>query len=224
MNTYVATGFLLMAIAPGVPFVLQAAGRKKGGSLGVAVALAFIMPALSIVTVPLTAQLVLPASEKAHLPVLHFVTTLVLFQLLPLLVGMFVADRAPTFAVKLGRPLVLVFLASILALLVLLGPTLVKAVASVYGSNGMWAMLVIVIASIATGWLLGAPAREYRRTLGIGTALRNIGLGSLVATTSFPGTVVAATVMTYLLIQFFVCTLVGVYFTRTAKSAEAGGT
>ena len=29
--------------------------------------------------------------------------------------------------------------------------------------------------------------------------------------------------MTYLLIQFFVCTLVGVYFTRTAKSAGAGG-
>src|SRR6185437_7170903 len=48
----VATGYLLMAIAPGVPFVLMQV-RKRGGRLGLAVALAAILPLASIVTVPL---------------------------------------------------------------------------------------------------------------------------------------------------------------------------
>src|SRR6516225_1203711 len=36
LDDYIATGFLLMAIAPGVPFVALAGGRKKGGSLSLA--------------------------------------------------------------------------------------------------------------------------------------------------------------------------------------------
>jgi BASS family bile acid:Na+ symporter len=82
----IATGFLLMAIAPGVPFVL-ASVRKRGGSLGLAIALAAMLPLVSIVTVPLTARFALPSTEAAELPMGQFVVTLVLFQLLPLLIG-----------------------------------------------------------------------------------------------------------------------------------------
>ena len=59
----IATGFLLMAIAPGVPFVL-ASVRKRGGSLGLAVALAAMLPLVSIVTVPLTARYALPLLRR----------------------------------------------------------------------------------------------------------------------------------------------------------------
>ncbi len=214
----VETGFLLMAIAPGVPFVL-ASVRKRGGSLGLAVALAFLLPLISIVTVPVTAALVLPTAAKAHLPLLRFVLTLLLFQLLPLLAGISIGALAPGAAEKLGRPLRIVFLASAVALVVVLAPTLARDVASVYGSNGMWAMLCLVLLSLATGWLLGAPSRENRRVLAIGTALRNIGLCALIATASFGGAEVVATVLTYFLIQFVVTTLVGVYFARTARLA-----
>ena len=219
LNVEVATGILLMAIAPGVVFALQAGGRKKGGSLGFAVELEFIMPALSVVTFPFLALLVLPASQKAHLPIGQFVMTLVLFQLAPLLVGMLLGERAPALAEKLARPLVIIFLASVVTLLVLLGPKIVEGVTSVYGSRGIMAMLAVVVLSLATGWLLGGPGREYRRTLSIATGLRNIGLAAVVATVSFPGTQVAAAVVTYLVVQFVVCALVGVYFARTAKSA-----
>ena len=34
LDAQVAIGFLLMAIAPGVPFLVRAAGRKPGGALG----------------------------------------------------------------------------------------------------------------------------------------------------------------------------------------------
>ena len=44
--------------------------------------------------------------------------------------------------------------------------------------------------------------------MAIGTTLRNIGLGALIATTSFSVELVAATVLTYFLIQFVITTLV----------------
>jgi bile acid:Na+ symporter, BASS family len=216
----VATGFLLMAIAPGVPFVL-ASVRKRGGSLGLAVALAFMLPLLSIVTVPVTAALVLPTAAKADLPLSHFVLTLLLFQLLPLLAGIAVGALAPGVPQRLGRPLQIVFFASALALIALLAPALAHGVVSVYGSNGMWAMLCLVLLSVAAGWLLGSPAREDRRVLAIGTGLRNIGLCALAATSSFSDPLIAATVLTYFLIQFVITTLFGVYFARTAGKATA---
>ncbi|HXO17255.1 MAG TPA: bile acid:sodium symporter [Candidatus Dormibacteraeota bacterium] len=215
----VATGFLLMAIAPGVPFVLSSV-RKRGGRLSLAVELAIFLPLLSIITVPITAAWVLPAGAEARLPVAQFATTLVLFQLLPLLIGIFVGERFPAAVPRLSRPVQIVFFAAVLVLFVMVAPRLVHDVASVYGSNGMWAMLCLVLLSLAVGWALGGPAREDRRVLGIGTALRNIGLCAVIATASFGSGVVAA-VLTYFLIQFVVTTLFGIYFTRTAKGGMA---
>jgi bile acid:Na+ symporter, BASS family len=220
-SEYVATGFLLMAIAPGVPFVL-ASVRKRGGRLSLAVELAIFLPLISIVSVPLTAAIpgVLPPGAEARLPVGQFMATLVLFQLLPLLVGIGVGNRLPGLAQRLGRPVQIVFFLAVIALFAILAPKLVDSVAAVYGSNGMWAMLCLVLLSLAIGWALGGPAREDRRVLGIGTALRNIGLAAVIASTSF-GPKVLAAVLTYLLVQMVVTSLFGVYFTRTAKEAAA---
>jgi bile acid:Na+ symporter, BASS family len=216
----VATGVLLMAIAPGVPFVL-ASVRKRGGRLALAVELAVLLPLISIVTVPITAALVLPEIAKAHLPFGKFAMTLVLFQLLPLLLGIVLGGRSEKFAQRLGRPLQFIFFGSALVLIVLLFPQIVSSIASVYGSLGMLAMLTIVLLSMATGWLLGGPATEDRRVLGIGTTLRNIGLCALIATSNLPNPRVAAAVLTYLVIQMIVSTLFGVFFTRKTKAATA---
>jgi predicted Na+-dependent transporter len=216
----VATGFLLMAIAPGVPFVL-ASVRKRGGRLALAVALALFLPLLSIVTVPLTAELVLPTQAVAHLPLARFVVTLLLFQLLPLLAGIVVAGRAPEMAPKLERVFHYLFIASVLVWVILYAPRLAQGVAAVYGSNGMLAMLCLSILTMVTGWVLGGPARADRRVLGIGTTLRNVGLAALIATTSFRGSQVAAAVLAYLFVQFVVTAIVGIYFTRTAARSTA---
>lgn len=214
----IATGFLLMAIAPGVPFVLMQV-RKRGGSLGLAVELALFLPLISVVTVPLTAALVLPSGAEAHLPIGRFMMTLVLFQVVPLLLGIAVGNRAPGVAARLGRPIELVFFASIVILLGLLIPTIAKDVAAIYGSGGMWAAFCLVVLSLLAGWVLGGPVREMRRVLAIGTALRNVGLGALIATSNFDSPRVAAMVIVYFLIQVAAVALLGVYFTRTAKAA-----
>jgi len=216
----VATGILLMAIAPGVPLVL-AQVRKRGGRLSLAVELAVALPLLSIITVPLTAAWVLPASVKAELPLGQFAVTLLLFQLLPLLLGIFVGARFPGAAARLTAPFNYIFFAAAIALLALLSRAVIHGVESVYGSRGMLAMLTLTLLSMAAGWLLGGPAREDRRILGIGTTLRNVGLCSLIATTTLRSSEIAASVLMYLLIQFVVVTLFGAYFTRRAKEAIA---
>lgn len=216
----VATGILLMAIAPGVPFVL-AQVRKRGGRLSLAVELAVALPLLSIISVPITAAWVLPAPVKAQLPLGQFAMTLVLFQLLPLLLGIVVGGRLPGVAARLTAPCNYLFFAAAIALLALLSPAILHGIETVYGSLGMLAMLTLTLLSMATGWLLGGPAREDRRILGIGTTLRNVGLCSLIATTSLRSSEIAAAVLTYLLIQFIVSTLFGAIFTRRAKEAIA---
>lgn len=216
VSPMIAAGIILMAIAPGVPFVVESAGRKKGGSLGLAVTLAFIMPALSVVTVPLTAALLLPHTENP-LPMGQFFRTLILLQLIPLLVGMFVVDRVPAVASKLTRPLLLLFAISVVALLILLSGHIVKSVATIYGSYGIIAAFVVVLLSIVTGWLLGGPQREFRRTLGIGTALRNIGLAATLASAMFPDSDVISAVMSYFVVQVIVTVALGAYYSRTTK-------
>lgn len=213
----IATGVLLMAISPGVPFVVLSGGRRKGGSLGFAVELAFLLPALSIVTVPITASLVLPG---AHISASSIVASLFIFQLVPLLIGILINERAPEAAARLRRLVGIVALIVVVTLLVLLAPRIAAAITTVYGSFGMLAMASLVILSLLTGWVLGGSERAYRRTLSVGTALRNIGLSAVIATTSFRGGEVAAAVLTYLVIQLVLVTLVGVFYTRTRESNE----
>lgn len=216
----IATGMLLMAIAPGVPFVLTNV-RKRGGSLSLAVELAMFMPILSVFTVPITAQFVLPHGEAANVPLGHFVVTLLLFQAVPLLLGIMVAYRLPKLAPRLEQIVRITFYVSVIALVVVLARQLGESVATVYGSRGMVAMLCLVLLSMLTGWALGGPARETRRVLGMATALRNIGLAAVLATNGFAGSQVPAAVITYLLIQMIVVTIIGLYFARTSEKAPA---
>jgi predicted Na+-dependent transporter len=221
LSAGVAVGFLLMAIAPGVPFLVRAAGRQPGGSLAFAAELAFIMPALSILTIPITTRFIFPPEIAAQVPFGSLLITLVGFQLVPLLIGLLVAYRAPAVATKLQRPLTLVFFVAVIALLVILGPTIIKGIMSIYGSHGIWAMLVLVLLSLGIGYLLGGPHIEYRRTLSIATALRNIGTCAVIATSSFGHTLVAATVLTYFIVQFIIALIARVYFHRTETTTAS---
>ena len=220
LSVPISTGILLMAIAPGVPFVVRTAGRKQGGSLGFAIALAAIMPAVSVITIPITAGIMLRQVEHTTLSLNTFILSLALFQLLPLGIGIAVAARSHELAAKLERPMFLIFVATLAVVLVLLGPELWHDITSVFGSRGMLASLCIVVLSVATGYALGGPQRSYRRTLSIGTGLRNIGLCASIATVSFKGGLVAASVMTYLIMQVLVCGLAGAYFKNTAKPEQ----
>jgi BASS family bile acid:Na+ symporter len=220
LDADVATGFLLMAIAPGVPFVLMSA-REKGGSLGFAVALTVLFPLLSILTVPLTAELVLPGGGLGNLSLTSFFVTLVLFQFVPLIAGMFVGERAPGLLPKIQRPVQLVFAAALIALFALQGAAVLGAIPVVFGSRVGMATVAIVVLSIGLGWLFGGPRSQDRRTLSSASLLRNIGLCAVIGTAAFPNTRVMPAVLTYFLVQIVANIVLSMYFKRTAVPAGA---
>ena len=159
----VAMGIVLMSMAPGVPFLANSAGRAGGGSLSFALTIAFFFAALSVVTIPLTIAFVLPPEEAAQVPVAKFLTTLVAFQLVPLVLGALAAIRIPEpLAEKLVKVLHLVFAVAALALVVLIFPKIVSSVELVYGQGHLFLMAAVGIFSLGIGWVFGGKERPYR--------------------------------------------------------------
>ncbi|MBS2030998.1 MAG: bile acid:sodium symporter [Deltaproteobacteria bacterium] len=220
LETFIGVGILWMAIAPGVPFVARTAGKAAGGNEDLAVDLTFVLPLLSVVTIPITAQLLLPHAGEAHVPMGLFVTKLLVFQLLPLIIGLVLAQRAPALSQTLKRPLAILVFAAVVALLVMLAPSLVRAVGAIQGSRGILAMMLIVFASLAAGWLLGGDPLENRHTLSVATALRNIGFCMTIAA-SYPRTTVASSVMTYFLVQFILVFVFSTGYRRSTRRTHA---
>lgn len=218
LSAFVATGILLMAVAPGVPFIVKAGVGKGGGSLDLAAALAFFLPVVAVVTVPFTLWVVLPLELSEPLRLGHTLVTLVLFELLPLVIGVIVRDRAASLADRLERPAQFLFLLMVVATLVLLAPTIGKALGTIYGTGGILAAAVIALLSLATGWFLGGPDRDFRSTLAIGTTLRNIGIALAVAKENFTDDAVTAAVLTYVVVQILAMLSFSTYLGRTKKA------
>jgi predicted Na+-dependent transporter len=103
---------------------------------------------VSVVTVPLTANLVLPQPDRVKLAAGAYILKLVLFQLLPLVIGYLIADRAAALARKLVRPVLLIFAGSAVAFIAMLGGKILTSFATVYGSGGMLAAFALVVLSI----------------------------------------------------------------------------
>jgi len=105
--------------------------------------------------------------------------------------------------------------------LIALAPRIGHAISAVLGSLGIIAVICIVVLSAATGWLLGGPETDERRVLTLATTLRNIGLVSSIATTSFWEPEIEAAALTYFIVQVIASVSMGVLFTRSAKKAVA---
>ena len=212
----VATGLLLMAMAPGVPFIMQAGGRKKGGSLELAIELTFIMAALSTFTIPFTARLVLPEGHSGSMS-FGQLKALGLFQLLPLVLGALVAALMPALTRKITPYFKRLTLISMIAFFAIITPQTIRSFGILFGSFGVLAMLTVMILSLAVGWLAGGRRADYRHTLAIGTLLRNPGAAAVIATT-FRSPAVEAVVLIYLVVQFVVAAVAGNFFKRSTVS------
>jgi bile acid:Na+ symporter, BASS family len=218
LDDFVAAGIILMAISPGVPFLPMIAGTKHGGDEGLATGLAVLLPAISVITVPITAPLVLPANAEAHIGLATFVTNLVALQLVPLLIGLYIRARAPSIAATLIKVAILI---AVLALVVVsfgLVPKMGEAFASVYGSHGLLVTLLLIVLSAATGWLFGGSEVRIRNTITLSTIMRNFGLALAITGPSFPGTVASASVLTYFVLQFVLANVLGTFLKRTVST------
>jgi BASS family bile acid:Na+ symporter len=195
----VLIGVLLMAAAPGVPFLPRMAAAAKG-NLIFAIDLMIALQAVSVVTTPVTLNLILPVEDAVKVPVLRTIATLVLFQLLPLALGMLVRDRAAQHAAAIAKPVRALSTLGLIGTVVFVIVPHLNVLAKVAGGGALVSMFLLVVIAWPIGWFLGGPDASIRKTLAIGTSLRNVGLCLLIATREFSGAGVADVVVSYFLI------------------------
>src|SRR5262249_27355830 len=118
---------------------------------------------------------------------LRVVRTLMFAQFLPLCLGLGLHHWRPALAAQLKKPANLL---SVVLNLLMLG-TVIAAQFEMLVPIPLRAfvgMLVLVLAGVALGWLVGGPGSGNRKALAMATSVRNVGVTLVIAAGAFPGT------------------------------------
>jgi bile acid:Na+ symporter, BASS family len=211
----IAVGFLVAAVCPGAPYGPPFTAMAKG-NVAVSVGLMVILAGSSAIVAPLLLQFLLPIVAEdipLRMNVIKMVGTLLGAQLLPLCVGLTVCQRYPAWTARFKKPLgVLSVLLNLLTLVVILFVQFrVLAEIRLVGYVGM---LCLVIATMASGWLMGGRESEDRKGMVFTTSVRNVGVSLVIVTASFPGTLAVGSATAYALFQTVVIALVALAWGR----------
>src|SRR5438552_1317044 len=220
-NPLVAAGFLVAAACPGAPYGPPLTAMAKG-NVPVSVGLMIILAGTSAIFAPLLLSLLLPlvaGDTPLKISVVKMVSTLLGAQLLPLCLGVLVRRQYPALADRLrGRAGVLSAVLNFLTLAVILFVQFrVLAEIRLISYVGM---LSLLLATTVAGALASRRMSEERKSMVISTAVRNVGVGLVVVTGSFPGTAAITSVTCYALFQTIVMVLVALAWGRLTP---AGG-
>jgi BASS family bile acid:Na+ symporter len=214
LPTDFAIGLFLIAAAPGAPFAPKFAERVRG-PFPVAVAMMFVLVVVSLFTIPATVTLILLQEREAIIVFSAIFFMLILVQTSPLLVGIAINSHRETISDRAQKPLAAA--ANILAIAVI-----VLIVVTNWGklSEVDWRMLTAVIlllfASLAFGWLLGGPALLTRRVLAFVTSARNVAVALLVANTTFPQTDADVGIMVFAVAMLIADIALAAYWKQSA--------
>lgn len=220
----VGAGFLILAVCPGAPFGPTCTALAKG-NVPVAVGLMAVLAASSAIVAPVLLQILLPwmgGQDALQVDAFKIVRALLITQLLPLLVGLCIRHWRPGLAQKLQKPADR--LSSLLGLLTLgvivfaYFPMLLEI--RLRGYLGMAALLA---ASFVAGWLLGGPGTDNRKAMTLTTALRNVGVGLVIATGNFADTPAVTATLAYGLFEIFGTMLLAFWWGRRPLPAFPAG-
>lgn len=218
----VAVGFLILAVCPGGPYGPPYTAIAKGNA-STAAGLMVILVASSALLSPALLRLFagpFAGDQPLTLDVARMSLTLVFGQVLPLMVGLAISRWRPAVAGKLIVParrgamlLNVAFLALVLTAQyrILLQ---IKALAWV-------GMLALLISCALIGWAAGGRDAGGRRAMALTTAVRNNGVGMVIATGAFPGTPAVTAAMIYGLVGFLGSLLLALAWGRHGTRPQA---
>jgi bile acid:Na+ symporter, BASS family len=193
LDRALGTGLLLLATAAGAPFLIMLT-MAAGGDVARSASLLLLLLSVTIVYMPIVAPL---ASPETVVSAVSIARPLFLTMLLPLGIGLFVHRRRPHLAKRLQAAVRSVALAALVALFLTTLSLNLRAVLAVLGSRAILAALIVIGGGFVIGYALGL-SETSRTVLGLGTAQRNVGAATVVATQSFddPGVLVMVVVST----------------------------
>jgi bile acid:Na+ symporter, BASS family len=211
----IAAGFLIAAACPGAPFGPPFTALAKG-NMAASVGLMVVLAGSSAMVAPLLLFWLLPVvcgSDSLDIQPGKMVFTLLATQLVPLCVGLAVRQWHPALAARLLKPanrLSMVLNLAVIGSIVVVHFQTLMAIPA----RGFVGMLALVLAALAAGWLLGMPGGGNRRTMAITTAVRNVGVGLVIASGSFPGTPAVTATLAFALFQTVVVALISLGWGR----------
>lgn len=141
-------------------------------------------------------------------------------QLLPLCCGLAASHWRPDWAARWHAP-------AVVASKVLNVATLAVILTSQFPRlldvrlDDILAMLILLGVSLGAGWSAGGRSDQDRRAVALTTTIRNVGLGLIIASSTFAGTPVVATVLTYGLIQLLMSFLLALRWRRVPSLVAA---
>jgi len=190
----VTVGVILCAVAPAGSSGAMLTMHARGDN-GLAVSLSVALKLLSLaLTAPLLQLLV---GTSVEVPIGPIVTTLLLYQLVPLALGMLMRNRLGRFAKWPGRIAAACFALLVVGLTATQGDQILV--------NG-WAAIVIiallVLASLGSAWLVPGANVPQRAAFALTAAIRNLSLALLLAAQHFPDRATTLAILTYSLLMF----------------------
>lgn len=176
---------ILIAAAPGAPFGPRIVELTKG-SLSHGVAAVLILAGLSVVSGPLIARGLLTQPGVEVVGTAGLILSLILFQLLPIVVGIWLRRRRPRLSDRLVRPLHLSsnILIGIIAVFVLFN---YREQLFTIGWENVGVLALLTIGWTLLGWIFGGRAGRLRLTQGMVAPARNLGMAFLMALSGYGG-------------------------------------
>jgi BASS family bile acid:Na+ symporter len=218
-DAYVS-GATLATIGAAGAMGLKAAQLAKRADLALAVSTVVVLQVVNLVAVPLWASQVVTGASISGMTILKDLLGLVL---LPLAVGLFVRARYAEHAAAVQRELVKI---SNLALGIALIAGLTvnwSSIVSLLGSRVLLASLVVVVLSLAGGFVLGGRDAAARASTGLVSGIRFNSLGLIIIGTQLGGNPdYLAPAIVFALVNMLVAIFVAVEMGRRAGSADPG--
>jgi BASS family bile acid:Na+ symporter len=221
LSSGVKLAIALLALAPGGLTAIQFTDKVKG-SLALAAAVAFGLTLLSIAITPFLIKFLLPLETGLDLPFMKIILFVLLYLLLPLIVGFAIRSGLEKAAKVLGKIMLIVSNISFVAT-ILLTSAIKKEALGAIGETTLLVMLAFIIFSMVIGWWMGGPEKGNRRVLAIATSMRNAGLCLLVAMRMFPESGADTAVIAFMGLMVPPNMLFTVYHTVKERRGEKGG-
>jgi predicted Na+-dependent transporter len=197
------TGFFLCMAAPGGGTGSLLTYCAKG-DISFSVALMFLLTLVSLFATPLLMVFAVPVNNGTSpwLAVIPMVTTLVVYIMAPLVLGLAIRKLWPFIALSLVKPVTR--LSMIMLLMLVIGYLVIKGDQIAVGG------LTLIILSLASacvalaGGMTTTPHVGLRRSLGFTSSVRNVTLAILLASTSYPDPRTMLAVLAYGLAQYVI--------------------
>jgi BASS family bile acid:Na+ symporter len=217
----VAAGFLILAVCPGAPYAPPFTTIAKGDVVA-AVGLMVVLASSSAILAPLMLAVLLPlvaSDAPVHIDGTRLLGTLLLTQLLPLCAGIGLRAWRPSLAAKLLSPAnrlsTILNLTAIAFILTTQIRTFLQIRLAAFGG-----MFVLLLASLAAGWVMGGATREARKTMALVTSLRNVGVSMVIAAGSFPGTPALTAILAYAVVELLGSLALALWWGRRARGLQ----